>query len=74
MNRFTLAVDGDRIQPIVAEVVRPGPGEEGLDRLRVALGEFTLDLDVAAGEDLADAIVDALALQEAVVYPPRRRR
>jgi len=74
VNRYTLTVDGDRIQPIVAEVAQAGPGSDAPPRLRVAMGEVTLDLDLAAGEDLADAIVDAIALQEAAVMLPRRRR
>ena len=71
MNRFTLAVDGDRIQPIVAEFIQAGPGTDAPDRLQVALGEFTLDLGEAAAEDLADAIVDAIAVRDAAVMVPR---
>jgi hypothetical protein len=74
VNRFTLAIDGDRIQPIVAEFAQAGPGEPGPDRLRVALGELTLDLDEAAAEDLADAIVDAISIREAALVWPGRRR
>lgn len=70
MNRYTLTVDGDHVQPIVAEFAQAGPGSELPDRLRVALGEVTLDLEPAAAEDLADAIVDAISLRDAAVMPP----
>ena len=74
MNRFTLTVDGDRIQPIVAEYWSPGNGER--DRIRVAMGEVTLDLEEDAAEDLADGIVDAIVSRAAVTdpWPVRRRR
>jgi hypothetical protein len=77
VNRFTLTVDGDRIQPIVAEYA---PREIGADdgplRITVALGEVTLVLDEDAAEDLADAIVDAIVSRAAVTdpWPVRRRR
>lgn len=74
MNRFTLAADGDRIQPIVAEFAVAGPGSDAPDRLRVTLGELTLDLSQEAAEDLADAIVDAISLRDAVVTSPARQR
>lgn len=73
MNRFTLTVDGDHVQPIVAEFVTPGIGEDGPDRLRVAVGEVTLDMDAGDAEDLADAIVDAITTRDMAVTIPRRR-
>lgn len=76
MNRFTLTVDGDRIQPIVAEYAPNVIGQDGPDRLQIALGEVTLDLAEDAAEDLADAIVDAIVSRAAVTdpWPVRRRR
>lgn len=74
MNRFTLTMDGDRLQPIVAEFAQAGPGTDAPDRLRVVIGELTLDLDEATAEDLADAIVDAIVDRDAALVVPGRRR